>query len=287
MVVLTPLVDPRSADMLARLTQSGRYTVAVDTLPAGSAPPQRSQWTAAGHPAVADRTRERAGPAARARRTGGDLGRGRQPRPGAARRRPDGLGAEGALTCWSRSPDGSSRARVAIRRATLVPLLVRFGIALSFVLAMSVAWPRRRGGQPLLLPLFLVAVWPAFAPRGRGVTAAILVVVAGWMADTSYNDNAGGALAGARHRHADLPGAHPGRAGRAAAVPTRWSTWTSRSRWLARAGAVVLISAVLTVVALGITDELAGAGVRGRHPGRAGRRGGRDAAAASRLLRRT
>jgi uncharacterized protein (DUF58 family) len=44
-VVLTPLVDPRSADMLARLTQSGRYTVAVDTLPAGAAPPQRSQWT--------------------------------------------------------------------------------------------------------------------------------------------------------------------------------------------------------------------------------------------------
>jgi uncharacterized protein (DUF58 family) len=44
-VVLTPLVDPRSADLLAQLTQSGRYTVAVDTLPIGSAPPQRSQWT--------------------------------------------------------------------------------------------------------------------------------------------------------------------------------------------------------------------------------------------------
>ena len=44
-VVLTPLIDPRSADMLAGLTQSGRYTVAVDTLPAGAAPPQRSPWT--------------------------------------------------------------------------------------------------------------------------------------------------------------------------------------------------------------------------------------------------
>lgn len=44
-VVLTPLVDPRSADLLAQLTQSGRYTVAVDTLPAGAAPPQRSAWT--------------------------------------------------------------------------------------------------------------------------------------------------------------------------------------------------------------------------------------------------
>jgi uncharacterized protein (DUF58 family) len=44
-VVLTPLVDPRSADMLAGLSQSGRYTVAVDTLPAGAAPPTRSTWT--------------------------------------------------------------------------------------------------------------------------------------------------------------------------------------------------------------------------------------------------
>jgi uncharacterized protein (DUF58 family) len=44
-VVLTPLVDPRSADMLAQLTQSGRYTVAVDTLPAGAVPPQRGPWT--------------------------------------------------------------------------------------------------------------------------------------------------------------------------------------------------------------------------------------------------
>jgi uncharacterized protein (DUF58 family) len=44
-VVLTPLVDPRSADMLAGLTQSGRYTVAVDTLPAGATPPERSPWT--------------------------------------------------------------------------------------------------------------------------------------------------------------------------------------------------------------------------------------------------
>ncbi|HEU4347186.1 MAG TPA: DUF58 domain-containing protein [Actinoplanes sp.] len=44
-MVLTPLVDPRSADMLARLTQSGRYTVAVDTLPAAAEPPLGSPWT--------------------------------------------------------------------------------------------------------------------------------------------------------------------------------------------------------------------------------------------------
>jgi uncharacterized protein (DUF58 family) len=44
-VVLTPLVDPRAADMLAGLVQSGRYTVAVDTLPDDAAPPQRGPWT--------------------------------------------------------------------------------------------------------------------------------------------------------------------------------------------------------------------------------------------------
>ena len=44
-VVLTPLLDPRAADMLAQLTQVGRYTVAVDTLPTGAAPPQRGEWT--------------------------------------------------------------------------------------------------------------------------------------------------------------------------------------------------------------------------------------------------
>jgi len=44
-LVLTPLVDPRSADMLAGLTQSGRFTVAVDTLPADAAPPSRGPWT--------------------------------------------------------------------------------------------------------------------------------------------------------------------------------------------------------------------------------------------------
>lgn len=44
-VVLTPLIDPRAADMLAQLTQAGRFVVAVDTLPEETAPPVRNQWT--------------------------------------------------------------------------------------------------------------------------------------------------------------------------------------------------------------------------------------------------
>jgi uncharacterized protein (DUF58 family) len=44
-MVLTPLVDPRSADMLAQLTRSGRYVVAIDTMPDGVAPANHNQWT--------------------------------------------------------------------------------------------------------------------------------------------------------------------------------------------------------------------------------------------------
>lgn len=45
LVVLTPLVDPRSAAMLARLARSGRFVVAVDTLPDELAPAERNGST--------------------------------------------------------------------------------------------------------------------------------------------------------------------------------------------------------------------------------------------------
>jgi uncharacterized protein (DUF58 family) len=48
-VVLTPLVDTRSAAMLARLVRAGRYVVAVDTLPAQLAPARRGPWTEVAH----------------------------------------------------------------------------------------------------------------------------------------------------------------------------------------------------------------------------------------------
>lgn len=45
-VVLTPLVDPRSAEMLARMARSGRIVVAVDTLPTTVTPPPKpGPWT--------------------------------------------------------------------------------------------------------------------------------------------------------------------------------------------------------------------------------------------------
>jgi hypothetical protein len=149
------------------------------------------------------------------------------------------------------------RAQVRIQRATLVPLLVRVGIALSFVLATAVAFPAAIVTGRWMVPLFLIALWPAFAPRGRGTTAAILLVVAGWLADTSYNDNAVvlwrvlaiATLIYLGHTLAALAAVLPTDAAVNAEVPIGW---------LARAGAVILVSAVLTVVALGLTEELAG-----------------------------
>ena len=149
------------------------------------------------------------------------------------------------------------RARVALGRATLVPLLIRLGIALSFVLAMTVAWPQAVVASRVMTLLFVVAVYPAVAPRGRGTTAAVLVVVAGWIADTAYYDNrvalwrvlALATLLYLGHTLAALAAAVPYDAVVGLDVVTGW---------LLRAGAVVLISAVLTVLALGLADALAG-----------------------------
>ncbi|MBQ1067344.1 DUF58 domain-containing protein, partial [Micromonospora sp. D75] len=43
-VVLTPLLDERSAQMLARLARGGRFVVAVDTLPAELPVPKERGW---------------------------------------------------------------------------------------------------------------------------------------------------------------------------------------------------------------------------------------------------
>jgi uncharacterized protein (DUF58 family) len=43
-VVLTPLIDPRSAAMLARLARGGRFVVAVDTLPPAGSPGRVDGW---------------------------------------------------------------------------------------------------------------------------------------------------------------------------------------------------------------------------------------------------
>ena len=150
-----------------------------------------------------------------------------------------------------------TRMQVAVARATLLPLLVKAGIALSFVAAVAVAWPAAIVQSQFLLAPMAIAVYPAFAPRGRGPTLAVLTVVAGWVADTSYYDDqvvlwrvvAIGGLLYCGHTLAAL----------AAVLPFDGVVNLDVVlRWMTRAGIVVLISAVLTVIALGLADALAG-----------------------------
>jgi hypothetical protein len=149
------------------------------------------------------------------------------------------------------------RARRVIGRATLVPALIRVGIGLALVLAMAVAWPAEIGASRYMVPLFLVAIYPAVAPRGRGTTFAILAVVAGWIADTTWFDArvalwrvlSIATLIYIGHTLAAL----------AAALPSDALVNVDVvSGWLARTLLAVLISAVLTVIALGLTSALAG-----------------------------
>ena len=153
--------------------------------------------------------------------------------------------------------DRIDRARRVAGRATLVPLLVRCGIALSLMLAMIVAWPAEVAAGRYLLPLLAVALYPAVVPRGRGATVAILVVVAGWIVDTTWFDARValwrvltiGTLLYLGHTLTALAAVLPYDAVVNLDVVTTW---------LGRAAAVVLISAVLTVIALGLAAELAG-----------------------------
>jgi hypothetical protein len=149
------------------------------------------------------------------------------------------------------------RGRKAVDRATLLPFLVRCGIALSLVLAMSVGWPANVVASRYLVILFVVAIYPALAPRGRGATIAILVVVTGWIADTTWFDERVAlwrvlTLATLLYIGHTLTAL-------AAVLPTdALVNLDVVTNWLARAAVVVLISAVLTVIALGLTSALAG-----------------------------
>jgi len=150
-----------------------------------------------------------------------------------------------------------ARTRKVVTRATILPLLVRCGIGLAFFAALTIAWPVSLVASRYFVLLAVAAVYPAFAPRGRGPTLTIMAVVAGWIVDTTWYDArislwrvlAIATLMYAGHTLAAL----------AAVLPyDSMVNVDVVTGWLARAGVVILISAVLTVLALGLTAELAG-----------------------------
>jgi hypothetical protein len=149
------------------------------------------------------------------------------------------------------------RTRTAVARATALPLLVRGGIALSFVVALLVAWPSSLTTGRYVLLLAAAGVYPAFAPRGRGVTAVVLIVVGGWILDTTYYD----ARVALWRVLAIATLLYLGHTLAALAAVLPYDSIVNVDvvgGWLGRALLVVLISAVLTVITLGLTAELAG-----------------------------
>ncbi|HWS38567.1 MAG TPA: hypothetical protein VN408_38240 [Actinoplanes sp.] len=150
------------------------------------------------------------------------------------------------------------RWKTTVGRATAVPFIVRCGILVTGLLAFGVAWPVEMLSSPrFFLTVAVVALWPAVAPRGRGCTAAALLVVAGWLIDTTvYGSEVSlwrvlllSTLLYLTHSLTALAAVLPYDAMVNFDVP---------GRWLVRSLAVVLISAVVIILALGLTADLGG-----------------------------
>lgn len=147
-----------------------------------------------------------------------------------------------------------ARIRAAVTRVTLVPLLVRGGVFLSVLLAYVCAYPVELLTGRALPLLVAVAALPAVAPRGRATTFAVLTGVAGWLVDTTGYGRPVVlwrllGLAGflyLAHVLAALAAALPYDAVVAPGVV---------ARWVARAVGVVLASAVLAVLLLGLPAD--------------------------------
>jgi hypothetical protein len=139
--------------------------------------------------------------------------------------------------------------RTVAARATVAPLLVRVGVFLSALLAFTFAYPAEiLAGRPLLL-LLLAAALPALAPRGAAPTLVVLAAVGGWLLSTTgYGEPIVlwrlvglAALLYLTHTLAALAAALPYDAVVAPEMV---------ARWVSRALAVVLGSAVLSVLLL-------------------------------------
>jgi hypothetical protein len=148
-------------------------------------------------------------------------------------------------------------ARMVLGRATVLPFLIRCGIAVCGLVAVSVAWPPSLLASQYSVLVVLVAIYPAIAPRGRGATVSALVVVAGWLVDTVAFD----ARVALWRVLAMATVLYLGHTLTALAAVLPYDAVVNLDvvgGWLARALAVVLISAVLTVIALGLAAELTG-----------------------------
>ncbi|MFU8849598.1 hypothetical protein ACNAW0_01185 [Micromonospora sp. SL1-18] len=137
--------------------------------------------------------------------------------------------------------------RYGVRRVSLTPLLVRVGIFLTVLVGFLLAYPVEAFTPRSLLALAVAAVLPAAGPRRVWPTFAALVTVGGWLLATLGFDRSP-ALWRVLAVAALLYLAHTLCALAALLSYDAVVDPDLVVRWLARAGVVVLASAVLGIV---------------------------------------
>lgn len=149
--------------------------------------------------------------------------------------------------------------RYAANRVSLTPLLVRVGIFVTVLVGFLVAYPAEMFTARALLALTVVAVLPAVGPRRVWPTFAALVMIGGWLLATAGFDRpialwrllAVAALLYLAHSLCAL----------AALLPFDALVDPDLiARWLTRAGAVVLASAVLGILLVWLGEAGGGRG---------------------------
>jgi uncharacterized protein (DUF58 family) len=182
-IVLTPLIDPKSAAMLARLARSGRFVIAVDTMPSellDRRPPGCGGWSAGTRSASCASTACRWCPGA---------GRAASTRcsrrcPGWRWRRECGSDMA-ALTEMSEGIRSQvDRVRTVTRQASTGPLVIRGLVFLAGLVALAFALPPSVVFGPGAALMAAVAALPALTPRGPMPTLVMLAAVGAWMANT-------------------------------------------------------------------------------------------------------
>lgn len=141
-----------------------------------------------------------------------------------------------------------------LSRATAGPLLARAGVFAAALAALVVAFPAELRSGYLVGLLVILAGVAAILPRSAWVTVAILVAVAGWVSSTIWYDDpvelwrliALASFLYLTHSLAALAALLPYDAHLPAEVTVRW---------LSRALAVVLGSAVLTILLLSAANR--------------------------------
>ncbi|WP_446212701.1 hypothetical protein [Micromonospora sp. IBSANI012] len=149
--------------------------------------------------------------------------------------------------------------RAAANRVSLAPLLVRAGIFLTVLVGLLLAYPVEMFSARALLALTVVAVLPGVAPRRGWPTFAALVTVGGWVIASAGYDRPIAlwrllAVAAALYLAHTL-------CALAAVLPYDAVVDPDLVlRWLSRAGAVILATAVVGVILAWLGEIGGGAG---------------------------